>query len=294
MLFWISLAWAATPEDLSEAVPEALGQLETCASYGCTPKEAAEAAWVVALNTYLSNGVADGTLAATVRELDPELFASFPDVLQSTATEPAAWTPRPGEHQDAVAQAPEAAPNLEPRVDPPARNRAPMFTVSVLSEDGYPIPTAVVRFVDEQDNHRVNTETGRWVGSVRYFSNGAVAYFDKDDTIEVEAFAPGYGYSRTAVTLQKKRNNKLVLTLHPHDLVVPPDAPKFATDAKTACHKWIEASRRYSLDPSDEHGSRVRSAQKRTSRFARDWLDSGGGEEALHLCLMTADIAYCE
>ncbi|MBX2796318.1 MAG: hypothetical protein KTR31_01575 [Myxococcales bacterium] len=84
-------AEAPSAEELSAAAPHAWAQLYTCATEGCAPEDASRAAWLAVLHRYVAEGVADGTLAALVRQLDPELFAALPDVLANGATAPPAW-----------------------------------------------------------------------------------------------------------------------------------------------------------------------------------------------------------
>lgn len=92
MWTWIlTVALADAPAEVVDRLPEARATLERCVERGCDPDEGAEAAWLVALGTYLETGVADGELAATVRALDGELFADLPDVVRRAATEPAGW-----------------------------------------------------------------------------------------------------------------------------------------------------------------------------------------------------------
>jgi hypothetical protein len=92
----IALAMAATPEEVAAELPAARLQLEACAEGGCERSDGARAAWVVALGTYLETGVADGAVAATVRELDSQLYSDLPDVLQKSASEPLSWATRVG------------------------------------------------------------------------------------------------------------------------------------------------------------------------------------------------------
>ncbi|MCA9572400.1 MAG: hypothetical protein KC656_31390, partial [Myxococcales bacterium] len=90
-----ALVVAATP-DLAPAAAESLEVLESCADVGCARGEGARAAFLLAVHTYLEEGIADGTLAATVRELDRELYGDLPDVLQRASTEPLPWALRVG------------------------------------------------------------------------------------------------------------------------------------------------------------------------------------------------------
>ena len=107
MWSWIlGLAWSGAPEDVASRLPEARAVLEVCAQEGCDDADGAEAAWFVAVGTYLETGVADGELAATVRLLDEELFADLPDVVRQSATDAAAWAMDTGPRYEPLAVIP--------------------------------------------------------------------------------------------------------------------------------------------------------------------------------------------
>lgn len=91
-----SLALAVSPDELAAELPGARVQLDACATEGCDREEAARAAWLLALGTYVETGVADGELSATVRVLDPALWSQLPPVLLDAATDPAGWAQRVG------------------------------------------------------------------------------------------------------------------------------------------------------------------------------------------------------
>lgn len=80
------------------------------------------------------------------------------------------------------------------------------LTVRVIDSTGNPIKTAVVRHPDEQDRHRVNTETGTWSGSVLYMPDGSELIFDKGMTIPFEVSAPGYMNYSFTYTMRKRKN----------------------------------------------------------------------------------------
>ncbi len=80
-------------------------------------------------------------------------------------------------------------------------------TVRVVdAETAVPVATAVVRHPNEQDRHRVNTETGAWVGSVLYMPNGDELVFEKGLFLEFEVSAPGYENTRVEYTVRKRKN----------------------------------------------------------------------------------------
>lgn len=80
-------------------------------------------------------------------------------------------------------------------------------TVRVIdAETAAPIPTAVVRHPQEEDRHRVNTETGTWTGSVLYMPDGSEMFFTKGLQIEFEVSAPGYANQKVAYIVRKRKN----------------------------------------------------------------------------------------
>ncbi len=79
-------------------------------------------------------------------------------------------------------------------------------TVHVTDIEGLPVATAVVRHPSEQDRHRVNTETGKWVASVLYLPNGDELVFIKGMELEFEISAPGYKNLRVTYFVRKRKN----------------------------------------------------------------------------------------
>jgi hypothetical protein len=79
-------------------------------------------------------------------------------------------------------------------------------TVQVTDTEGMPIATAVVRHPSEQDRHRVNTETGKWVARVLYLPNGDELVFEKGMELEFEISAPGYKNLRVTYFVRKRKN----------------------------------------------------------------------------------------
>lgn len=134
MLLWsLSLASAVNFEDVADQLDDARDQLAVCARSGCERADGARAAFVASVGTYLRDGRADGTLAATVRELDGALFAKLPDVVRDAATAPQEWVGRVGgvaptgaSPEDRVARSMQARLDHTPRVfvlDDPDRRR---------------------------------------------------------------------------------------------------------------------------------------------------------------------------
>ncbi|MEQ1502787.1 MAG: hypothetical protein ABMB14_11185 [Myxococcota bacterium] len=80
-------------------------------------------------------------------------------------------------------------------------------TVRVLdAATELPLPTAVVRHPQEQDRHRVNTETGTWTGSVLYMPDGSELFFAKGMPLEFEVSAPGYVNQSVTYVVRRRRN----------------------------------------------------------------------------------------
>jgi hypothetical protein len=79
-------------------------------------------------------------------------------------------------------------------------------TVHVTDVNGDPIKTAVVRHSQEQERHRVNTETGKWKNKVLYLPNGDEIVFEKGMELEFEVSAPGYNNSIIGYVVRKRKN----------------------------------------------------------------------------------------
>jgi hypothetical protein len=79
-------------------------------------------------------------------------------------------------------------------------------TVRVIDPNGEPIPTAVVRHPQEQDRHRVNTETGMLTLSVLYLPDGSEILFEKGMSVDFEVSAPGYVNKKVTYVVRKRRN----------------------------------------------------------------------------------------
>lgn len=79
--------------------------------------------------------------------------------------------------------------------------------VTVLDQEGKPIPTAVIRHPAEADRHRVNSLTGAWEGSVLYLPDGSEMIFTPGTTIQFEISAPGYMTQIIQYDIRKRKNN---------------------------------------------------------------------------------------
>lgn len=296
MISWIAAAMAASPAELAAAAPEAREQLKTCEVVGCARRDAAEAAWLVAVDAYIDRGVADGALAATVRVLDPGLFRELPDVVRDAATEPLPWATRVGGVGEPEPVFHEA--KAVKRVDPYAGEKRPWrdavdLTIEVLDPDGRPVPHAEVRFDSERENHRVNHKTGQWTSSMLYLADGTEHFFRRDDRLTLEVFAAGYAYERQSVQISKRRRQRVTVTLAPRPLELPDDAPPMARDALAAWEKWRQAETVHTAKPSEQTWQALVDSRHDVAQHARSWMDAGGGDEARELCLMTAWPRYC-
>jgi len=87
-----------------------------------------------------------------------------------------------------------------------------MVQVTVLDDDGKPIPTAVVRNDQEQDRHRVNSMTGQWEADVLYLPDGSEMVFTPGMNITLEVSAPGYTTQIVQYDI-RKRHNRIEVTL---------------------------------------------------------------------------------
>lgn len=292
MMLALLTAHAVTPEQLAEAVPDARRQLVTCANAGCTPEQGAKAAYLVAVHTYTSEGAAEGGLAATVRLLDPDLFATLPPVLQDAATWPAAWALASdlGPHREAR-EALARHPDPGPYEADPKLPRASFTVVVVDARTGEPVP-ATLRFRDEDTLHRVHHETGTWTGTVRYLPDGSERYFQKGDTLRLDVTAPGYDYQKAAIILPRRKENLIRLQLTPWSPAA--DGSPEAERALAAHEAWVKAEQAAIPPPTEERIARVAEARLTAAVRARAWIDAGGAADATSLCLQVGTPLYCE
>ncbi len=291
-LLWMLTALAATPEQLAEAAGPAQEQLAACAAKGCGPEDGARAAFLVALHTYQSEGLADGRLAATVRYLDPSLFDELPDVLRDAATQPLEWSGHTLSVRERMPPALFAS--LEP--SPAAYDeRLPTasLTVQVLSKgDDQPIPTAVVRHYDSyRERHRVHTESGRWTASVLYLRDGTERVFQKGQLGQLQLTAPGFRPQTIAYVLPKRKSNTLTVYLTPWDPTS--DGSPTGDAAIDGYAAWSQAETAYQATPTEAAWETADLARLEGAILARAWMDAGGGDEARELCLVMGSIPYC-
>ncbi len=79
-------------------------------------------------------------------------------------------------------------------------------TVEVRGPEGEVIPTAVVRHPKEKEQHKVNTETGRWTERVLYMLDGSEFPFTKGQILQFEVSAPGYKNATVTYVVRKRKN----------------------------------------------------------------------------------------
>jgi hypothetical protein len=223
-MIWMTLALAATPDNVAAALPEAQAQLEACED-ACTPAEGAEAAFVVAVGTYVESGVADGTLAATVELLDPELFTQLPEVLQASVAAPLDWAVALAVPPDAIAGHPVTAVQIDmPTVSGPWPIE---LTLKVEDPDGEPVPTARFQVVGEGIERSVDATGSFRMGAIWKSTplapvDGVSAthivptYFQKGESVTLVVTAPGYQRQAAQVLLARNpRRNVFTVVLQP-------------------------------------------------------------------------------
>lgn len=294
-----SLALALSPEELSAAMPAAQEVVAQCETTGCSREAGAQAAFVLAVGTYVTDGRADGDLAATVRLLDGDLFAALPDVVQAAATTPQEWAERVGgtaalSREEAARRRLEA---VQEKMDA-AVNRGKYpgtdVTVRVVDTNGAVVPRAFVRFPLEDDRHETNTEYGTWTGEILYPRDGNEVFFEKGDTLRFEVFAPGFATRQVVYMVPRKRKNVVEVVLEPGTFAPPaPDAPSVAKRAHQAYAAWVEADAAYVKKPTDDNRDSASSHARTAVDASRAWLDATQDEDALHMCRMVGSIGQC-
>ncbi|MCB9679525.1 MAG: hypothetical protein H6737_30750 [Alphaproteobacteria bacterium] len=95
-------------------------------------------------------------------------------------------------------------------------------TVEVRDEVGEIISTAVVRHPNEKEQHKVNTETGRWTEKVLYMMDGSEYIFAKGEILTFEVSAPGFK-NATVTYVVRKRKNLIPVQLEKLDLDLTED-----------------------------------------------------------------------
>ncbi len=289
------LSFGASPEQLAAAVPEARETLEACASTGCPRADGARAAYVMAVHTYVDEGVADPALAGTVRALDPDLFDTLPDVVRDAAGAPQEWATWVGgteESHQSKAVGPASFPASFVPVDDP-----PEFQVVLVDHEGQPIPTGILRFDDEGENHLVHTETGAWTGTTRYLPDGTEAYFLSGDRIQLLAFAPGYTVMRATMLVPKrKKRRQMRIVLQPFQPAEPElEVGKRAVEAWT---DWVASYDAYTASPTEATMRETQRQRETTYTLVREWMDTASTDgdppdDAVTMCMQTTTTDTC-
>lgn len=88
------------------------------------------------------------------------------------------------------------------------------LAIYVLDAAGNPIPTAVVRHVQEGDRHAVNRQTGGWSADRLYLEGGQELVFERGTRLQFEISAPNYITSQVVYSM-RARKNRLKVTLEP-------------------------------------------------------------------------------
>lgn len=84
--------------------------------------------------------------------------------------------------------------------------------VYVLTPQGDPVTTAVVRHPLETDRHRVNAQDGSWKATSLYMPDGTELRFTSGMDLQLEVSAPGF--ETAVITYQvRKRRNTVQVTL---------------------------------------------------------------------------------
>ncbi|MBN2798397.1 MAG: hypothetical protein JXX28_04555 [Deltaproteobacteria bacterium] len=86
------------------------------------------------------------------------------------------------------------------------------LAIYVADGAGVPIPTAVIRHVEEGDRHAVNRRTGGWMADRLYLAEGQELVFERGSMLEFEISAPGYETAHVIYSM-RKRKNRLTVTL---------------------------------------------------------------------------------
>ncbi len=78
--------------------------------------------------------------------------------------------------------------------------------IKVMTMEGEPIPTAVVRHPEEADRRRVNSVTGEWTASTLYLPDGSELIFVPGMSVQLEISAPGYMTKIIKYDIRKRKN----------------------------------------------------------------------------------------
>jgi hypothetical protein len=286
MISLTALAVAGTlqPADLAAAMPSVHDQLHTCAVHGCSDEAGAEAAFLLAVHTYVASGVADGALAATVRELDPARFADLPDVIQRAATAPAAWVT--GQTEPEPVSQPQPVPLQASIVSDP---KAITLTVHLRTPSGDPAE-GLLAFAGEQSVHRIGVDDAQWTGSTKTLTNGSQATFRKGDVVEFLVWAPDHSINHVTYVVSRRKRQDVHVVLTTEPMVRPTLSSPAAERATEAWGTMVAAERRYFDGEADPNLSGIR---RDAAEAARAWLDEDGGRLAHQLCVLAGSSAAC-
>lgn len=83
-----------------------------------------------------------------------------------------------------------------------------VVSITVLDEQtGKPIPTAVIKHLEESDPHRVNEVSGKWYATELFFADGREMPFLPGMTLQLEVSAPNYITNIIQYDVRSRRNN---------------------------------------------------------------------------------------
>lgn len=143
--------------------------------------------------------------------------------------------------------------------------------VQVTDAEGKPIPTAIVRFAEEGERHRVNSFDGSWEGSVLIPSPDVTKPMIKGDEYHMDVMASGYAYTTQAVAITNKMT-KVHVTLSPISYETPADASAEESATYAALRAWTEADAAYAKNPTEDAQKTTIAARADVSAAAHAWI----------------------
>lgn len=137
---------------------------------------------------------------------------------------------------------------------------------------GEPLPTAVLRFVDEAPERRlVDANTACASVDVLYGANGTEIPLDKGATAELWVVAPGYRPVQVELAPARRRSRVDVALVR-----LDPPAPD-ASDAElatfSALERWVDAAEAVRAQPGQQQLSAYGHARRTVSELALNWLE---------------------
>lgn len=282
---------APSLQALLGALPEARAQVEACKE-GCSRPLLHKAMSRLLVGEYVRTGHGDRSRALTLRAVAPEMLEPLQHLVWADPGNPEDWAlgwfglvERERLTKRAQEKASPATARFHSPEDPDAKPTR--LTVRVTDPSGALVPTAMVRFPDEDVNHRVNVDTGEITEEILYFRDGSEMRFRRGQTLSFEVFAPGHRLQLVTTTLANRRRTRVDVVLVPAGFEDVGSAPgRAAIEAHDA---WAEASAAYAKDPGDTTLAAVEEAAGQLTWRALEWRRKGGGEQAVELCRMASE-----